>query len=362
MPPRCRVDRHIIRAPGHHIQLEKATERVGHLWSCQHAAFADPFDTFRLTLSGLTRRFVEKLQFSGVRVMARVAVRSLQWSVVIAFLLGAQSLLAVAGQAPPDIGGILGTILNSALAEEARREWERRPITDYSCLEVHSLSADRLAAEGIGPNDPGIQRVFSECARDAASAAKNMLTPVAATSSASDNHDFVVDGLAVGAAVYPDSAVYKTYKCTPSDQFPGFTWCATKHHMRGKFGPYDSWVTILHSDANILVFILQEIVPAYFSPGDAETEIDRLSQHFGQAARVLNGDPRPDAPHSVIAAWGDVTLTPLDESIMGALRRGETITAGLLIDFLAGSQKSAREGLPVFHLGGRGIPLGSNIR
>ena len=54
----------------------------------------------------------------------------------------------------------------------------------------------------------------------------------------------------------------------------------------------------------------------------------------------------------MIAAWGDVTLTPLDESIMGALRRGETITAGLLIDFLAGSQKSAREGLPVFHLGG----------
>ena len=156
----------------------------------------------------------------------------------------------------------------------------------------------------------------------------------------------------MGAAVHPDSAVYKTYKCTPSDQFPGFTWCATKHHMRGKFGPYDSWVTILHSDANILVFILQEIVPAYFSPGDADTEIDRLSQHFGQAARVLNGDSRPDAPHSVIAAWGDVTLTPLDESIMGALRRGETITAGLLIDFLAGSQKSAREGLPVFHLGG----------
>ena len=54
----------------------------------------------------------------------------------------------------------------------------------------------------------------------------------------------------------------------------------------------------------------------------------------------------------MIAAWGDVTLTPLDESIMGALRRNETITAGLLIDFLAGSQKSAREGLPVFHLGG----------
>ena len=82
--------------------------------------------------------------------MARAAVRSLQWSVAIAFLLGAESLSAVAGQAPPDIGGILGTILNSALTEQARREWELRPIADYNCLEAHNMSADRLGAEGIG--------------------------------------------------------------------------------------------------------------------------------------------------------------------------------------------------------------------
>ena len=156
----------------------------------------------------------------------------------------------------------------------------------------------------------------------------------------------------MGAAVHPDSAVYKTYKCKPSDQFSGFTWCSIKHPMTGKFGPYDSWVTILHSDANIAVFILQDVIPAYFSPGDVDREIQRLSQRFGQTPRVLNGDARADAPHSVIATWGDVTLTSLDESTMEALRSGETITAGLLIDFLAGSQKSAREGLPVFHLGG----------
>ena len=35
-----------------------------------------------------------------------------------------------------------------------------------------------------------------------------------------------------------------------------------------------------------------------------------------------------------------------------ALSRGETINAGLVIDFLADSRKSAREGLPVFHIGG----------
>jgi uncharacterized protein/mevalonate kinase len=176
--------------------------------------------------------------------------------------------------------------------------------------------------------------------------------PVAAPNTGSSNSDYIVDGLALGGMVHPGSTIYRAYTCRPSDQFPDFTWCAIKHSMTGKFGPFDSWVTILHSDANTAVFILQDVIPAYFSRGDTEREIQRLSQHFGQAARVFTGDPRADAPHSEIAAWGDVTLTALDESTMDALRRGETITAGLLIDFLGDAKKSAREGLPVFHLGG----------
>ncbi len=280
--------------------------------------------------------------------MSGTAVRSLARSVAIALLLGAVLPPAIAGQAPPNFGGILGAILNSALRDQARREWQDRPIADYSCLEAHNLSADRLAANGLGPNDPRVQTLFAQCAHEAAIRAKVAISPVVA----SHDHDFVVDGLAVGAAVHPDSSVYRAYKCKPSDEFPGFTWCAIKHPMTGKFGPYDSWVTILHSDANIAVFVLQDVIPAYFSPGDAEREIDRLSQYFGQAARVLTGDPRPDAPHSIIASWGDVTLTQLDESTMEALRRGEPVTAGLVIDFLADSRKSAREGLPVFHMGG----------
>ena len=276
------------------------------------------------------------------------AALSLARSVAVALVLGAVSPPAIAGQAPPNFGGILGAILNSALRDQARTEWQNRPIADYSCLEAHNLSADRLAADGIGPNDPRVQRIFAQCADEAAIRAEAPISPLVA----SHNHDFVVDGLAVGATVHPDSPAYRAYKCRPSDEFPGFTWCAIKHPMAGKFGPYNSWVTILHSDANIVVFILQDVIPAYFSPGDAEREIDRLSKYFGQAARVLTGDSRPDAPHSIIASWGDVTLTPLDESTMEALRRGETITAGLVIDFLADSRKSAREGLPVFHMGG----------
>ena len=76
--------------------------------------------------------------------------------------------------------------------------------------------------------------------------------------------------------------------------------------------------------------------------------MDRLGI-FRASRSSSHGRPLSDVPHSIIASWGDVTLTQLDELTMEALRRGEPVTAGLVIDFLADSRKSAREGLPVFH-------------
>ena len=282
--------------------------------------------------------------------MSKFVVRFLTTSAAIAGLL-AGSAPAVAGQGPPNINGIFGAILNSALLAQGRQAWQHRPLSDYNCLEAHGVSVDQLAANGVGPDDPRVQQMFAQCAHDAAN--QTPAPPVTAASTAGPNNpSFMVDGLVLGSAVDPDSPGYKAYKCRPSDQFPGFKWCGIGHALTGKFGPFQSYVTILHSDANTAVFILQDVFPAHFAPGDAEREIERLSQTFGQPARILNGDPRPDASHSVIATWGDVTLTPLDEATMDQLRRGDAITAGLLIDFLADSKKSASEGLPVFHLGG----------
>jgi len=270
-------------------------------------------------------------------------------SIAAAVVLGC-AVPSQAGQNAPDIGGIIGIILNSALANQARQEWRGRPLSEYNCLGSHNLSVDQLAARGIGPNDPRVRGLFAQCARDAANQPPMPATVTAPTGPF--NPDFVVEGLSVGGEVYPDSVAYKAYKCRRSVEFPGFTWCEVKHSLMGKFGPYDSWVTILHSDANRLVFVLQDVIPANFATGDADREIQRLSQDFRQSARIHSGPPRPDAPHSVIATWGDVTLTPLDQPTMDALGRGETVTAGLLMDFLGDSRKSAREGLPVFHMGG----------
>src|SRR5262245_65836318 len=36
---------------------------------------------------------------------------------------------------------------------------------------------------------------------------------------------YAVSDVALGATVKVGSSVYKEYKCAPSDQFDGFTWC-----------------------------------------------------------------------------------------------------------------------------------------
>lgn len=175
--------------------------------------------------------------------------------------------------------------------------------------------------------------------------------PSYALSTGPSNSDYIIDGLHLGGTVNPDSPTYKAYTCRPSEQFASFTWCSIKHPMTGKLGPYNSWLTFLRSPENTAVFVTLAVTPAHFLPGDVEQEIERLSRYIGQEARVLYAEPRPDAPHAVIAVWGYTTLTPLDEFTMDALRRGETITAGLLVDYLGDAQRSAREGLPVFHMG-----------
>jgi hypothetical protein len=248
------------------------------------------------------------------------------------------------------IFGVFGAIINSAIVDSARREWQSRPVADYNCLATRNLSADQLAAQGIGPNDPRIRGLLYECAR-ARRYAPERMEPQQAAAVPYNHPNFVVDGLALGGAVYPNSAVYKSYTCESSDDFSGFTWCAHYSEPSGQLGRYKSSVAILHSSGNRVVFISQRITPAFFAFGDIDREIQRLSRGFGQA-KILNADPRPGVPHAVLAAWGAVTLTSLDEVAMDALRRGEHPHHGLLADFIGDPHKSAQIGLPVYSIGG----------
>ena len=110
-------------------------------------------------------------------------------------------------------------------------------------------------------------------------------------------------------------------------------------------------MSVFRSEANAVVEITQTVEPAFFRQGDAEREIQRLSRDFAQQARVI-GAELPWGGHAVIAAWGAVSLIPLDPQVVDALRRGVPVHSGLLVGALADPRAAARLGLPVYSLGG----------
>jgi uncharacterized protein len=165
------------------------------------------------------------------------------------------------------------------------------------------------------------------------------------------SQNFVVDGVTLGSIVDPESAAYKSRSCRSSQDFSAFTWCSEHVSKTGRFGQYTSWLTILYSGDDKVALVTQALIPAFFFPSDIDREIQRLSRGFGQA-QILTSDSRPGVPHAVLATWGAVTLTPLDEEAMNALRRGDEIHRGLIAEFIGDAHKSARLGLPVYSIGG----------
>ena len=169
---------------------------------------------------------------------------------------------------------------------------------------------------------------------------------------AGDRTQYIVDGLALGDLVHPNSSVYREYRCSPSEQFTSFIWCKRSRAERNKFGDVKSTNSILHSQDDTTVYVSRYIDPAFFGPGDVKREIERLSRLFGSAPHILKSPKRPSIPRGVIAYWGDVVLEPLDAQNLAQLAVGQSVEKGMLFDFLGNFGDSAREGFPVFQLGG----------
>jgi hypothetical protein len=298
-------------------------------------------------------------------------------AVAVAFSLTGSA--AQSGQQIPGLFGIFTGLMNTAIVDAARREWQTRPFSDYNCLARHGVSADQLANLGIGPEDARARQMLSECAfapptpaapvlAAPAPAAPALAAPAAAEPvlaapvpaapqpakeniAAPPNPNFVVNGLALGApfGAPPEAAV--GYACHASDDYPGFAWCQWRHAETRKFGPETTWMSVFRSQTNAAVEITQAVDPAFFRQGDTEREIRRLSRDFGQQARVIATD-LPSGGRAVIAAWGAVALTPLDSATIDALRSGAPVHSGLLVGALGDLRASARLGLPVYGLGG----------
>jgi hypothetical protein len=164
--------------------------------------------------------------------------------------------------------------------------------------------------------------------------------------------EYAVDELALGTHLSSNSASYREYKCSPSQQFPGLTWCQKTRTVREGRKDYNASYSLLHSQDGNLLYINRAQELGVPSSSKAEQEIQRYSRKIGEAPQIIRMPRRNAGPDGIIAVWGKVSLEPLDQGSVKILAEGKSPKKGLLIDFLANFARSAKQGLPIYRIDG----------
>jgi hypothetical protein len=254
---------------------------------------------------------------------------------------------SVHAQTASDMIDLFGGIVRSGVAAATQSAWERLPPAEISCvdrtLREHGSSINLAIQQGIGPSDARIVGERASC-RGVAQ------TPSALTAQ-STLTNYTIDGLTLGAKVLPGSASYQKYGCAPSEQFEGFTFCKKISEEREARGAFASTNTILHSDDGTIAYVNRYLEPAFFAPGEAEADIERLTKKYG-SPQILRIPSQAFAPFGMIVSWGAISLQPIEPNLVSELAAGRDIRAGFLIDHIGNFHRSAQLGLPIYRLGG----------
>jgi hypothetical protein len=159
---------------------------------------------------------------------------------------------------------------------------------------------------------------------------------------------YIVEGLALGTLVVPESWQYKRFNCRPSNQYANSIWC----NFSEMKGGVSKALTIMHLSNNIVTYINKQLTPALLTNEEVSAEIARLSRQFNSPAHIYRSPQRPGFPSGVIATWGSIKLQPLTRDDLAVLAEGKSPQKGVLADFLMNFHESAKAGLPVYSLGG----------
>ncbi len=173
----------------------------------------------------------------------------------------------------------------------------------------------------------------------------------AAQSARSANGSFAVNDFVLGAKVSPDGAQLRDYRCGPSEQFDGFTWCQRSRQDR------DRRITssLLHANDGKIAYLNRQ-EPSSLDGRQIEDEIRSYTRRLGSQPRISRLPRRAGSPEGVLAMWGQVDIEPLDAESISVLADGRSPRKGFLVDYLGNLTRSAQDGLPVFRItGGPGL-------
>jgi hypothetical protein len=169
----------------------------------------------------------------------------------------------------------------------------------------------------------------------------------------SQSSAYAVSGVALGATVPFGSSTYREYKCGPSDQFDGFTWCQKTRKEKERRGTFNATYSILHSRDGAAVYVNRYQEPAFFGANEADNDIQQYTRKIGELPRITRMPHRAGFPTGILASWGKVELEPLDNDSIKALAEGRHPTAkGYFVDFIGDFTRSAKERLPIYRLSG----------
>jgi hypothetical protein len=262
-------------------------------------------------------------------------------------LLGcASSALA---QGPDDFLRTFGTITQPATVQATQAAWAKLPSEETGCINdalyQQGGSVEALIQRGVLPSDPRLANERSNCQKQSE---RHEPQPTGSQRSV-----YAVGGVALGATVQSESSAYREYKCGPSDQFDGFTWCQKTRKGKERRGSFNAIYSTLHSADGVTVYVNRYQEPAFFGASEADDEIQRYSRKIGESPRITKMPHRAGFPNGILASWGEVELEPLDNDSIKALAKGRRPNKkGYFIDFIGNFARSAKEGLPVYRLSG----------
>ena len=166
------------------------------------------------------------------------------------------------------------------------------------------------------------------------------------------DHVYSVAGLSLGSRVQFDSADYREYKCSPSEQFAGYTWCQKTRQEKDRRGSLTVANSLLHSRDGTVFYVNRFQEPAFFGANEADAAIRQYSTKFGEKAEIKRLPRQQGRPEGVLATWGKVVLEPLDRDSLTAVAAGKSPKIGFLVDFIGDFARSAKEGLPIYRVTG----------